>query len=351
MQNTTNLNLNKPEESEKIDLELLNQNMDIIDQSIKNISDNFDNVEMELNGHIRNTQNPHEVTKSQLGLEKVENKSSFDIINELTKEKIIEKFGQNLYSAEEIDGKIIDSKNELETEIEILTHDIANISESIDTLDLNTLKKNDIETDTYIQELVRDIPGNPDNPLSELEVQTMIDTSFTENLSDVKIAQDAEGKWGYIPPGADAVIPFKANSGNNGIMSPLIINLEFSGTNASTGGLDLKTNFPIQKINKLILKSLILTARNTYASATSKSFNLNIYGKNISDTSDSIIKQYTVTAKANSTSNTSITVVDEEIDVTNYDLITYCDLYSRSSSGTVGGVYYNLKAEFELYFS
>lgn len=146
MQNTTNLNLNKPEESEKIDLELLNQNMDIIDQSIKDISDNFDNVE---------------------------------------------------------------------TEIESLTHNIANISESIDTLDLNTLKKNDIETDTYIQELVRDIPGNSDNPLSELEIQTMIDTSFTENLSDVKIAQDAEGKWGYIPPGADAVIPFKSDNDGN----------------------------------------------------------------------------------------------------------------------------------------
>ena len=63
--------------------------------------------------------------------------------------------------------------------------------------------------------MVRDIPGNPDNPLSELEIQTIIDTSFTENLSDVKIAQDAEGKWGYIPPGADAVIPFKSDNDGN----------------------------------------------------------------------------------------------------------------------------------------
>ena len=43
----------------------------------------------------------------------------------------------------------------------------------------------------------------------------MIDSSFRENLGGAKVAQDGKGKWGYIPPGADTVVPF--NSGGAGI--------------------------------------------------------------------------------------------------------------------------------------
>lgn len=58
-------------------------------------------------------------------------------------------------------------------------------------------------------------PGEPGKSVSTAEIQEMIDGSFMENMSGAKVAQDEKGKWGYIPPGADAVIPF--NSGGAGI--------------------------------------------------------------------------------------------------------------------------------------
>ncbi|MCB7306193.1 phage tail protein [Bariatricus massiliensis] len=47
----------------------------------------------DLIAHLANKSNPHGVTKSQVGLGSVENKSSATILNELTKAKIVEKLG------------------------------------------------------------------------------------------------------------------------------------------------------------------------------------------------------------------------------------------------------------------
>ena len=58
-------------------------------------------------------------------------------------------------------------------------------------------------------------PGEPGMSASIAEIQGMIDSSFRENLGGAKVAQDGKGKWGYIPPGADTVVPF--NSGGAGI--------------------------------------------------------------------------------------------------------------------------------------
>lgn len=40
------------------------------------------------------------------------------------------------------------------------------------------------------------------------EVEGLIGASFLENMSGAKIAQDAEGNWGLLTPGADTVVPF-----------------------------------------------------------------------------------------------------------------------------------------------
>lgn len=47
------------------------------------------------------------------------------------------------------------------------------------------------------------------------EVEGLIGASFLENMGGAKIAQDAEGNWGYKAPGADTVVPFKGE-GNGG---------------------------------------------------------------------------------------------------------------------------------------
>lgn len=44
------------------------------------------------------------------------------------------------------------------------------------------------------------------------QVEGLIDESFLENMCGVKIAQDTEGNWGYIAPGADTVTPFNGTA-------------------------------------------------------------------------------------------------------------------------------------------
>ena len=54
---------------------------------------------------------------------------------------------------------------------------------------------------------------NYNNSLSGLEAQTVQEglDELSSNLGNLKFAQDAEGNWGYIPSGADAVIPFSSS--------------------------------------------------------------------------------------------------------------------------------------------
>lgn len=50
----------------------------------------------------------------------------------------------------------------------------------------------------------------------ETNVQELIDQSFIENMNGAKIMQDAEGNWGLLAPGADAVAPFSKGGGGSG---------------------------------------------------------------------------------------------------------------------------------------
>lgn len=64
--------------------------------------------------HIQNYNNPHLVTKAQVGLSKVDNKSSEEIRNEITSENIIEALGFNPAGASTVGGAA-DSANKLTT--------------------------------------------------------------------------------------------------------------------------------------------------------------------------------------------------------------------------------------------
>ena len=62
-----------------------------------------------------------------------------------------------------------------------------------------------------------------------LDIQTADRKFTTPNLKGtdaqtggLMFGQDAEGNWGYLPPGADAVVPFKrggVNSGGGGVFA------------------------------------------------------------------------------------------------------------------------------------
>lgn len=74
MQYTGYFKLRKPSDSSIIDILNLNENADIIDQQLKILSDHVDdnsnphNIETKINAHTNRTDNPHKVTRQQLGL-------------------------------------------------------------------------------------------------------------------------------------------------------------------------------------------------------------------------------------------------------------------------------------------
>lgn len=60
---------------------------------ITKIGNTKSEIEDNINIHIFNNSNPHGVTKSQLGLSNVENKSAEAILSEMTKSNIIDVLG------------------------------------------------------------------------------------------------------------------------------------------------------------------------------------------------------------------------------------------------------------------
>ncbi|MFR6190219.1 MAG: hypothetical protein ACLUJS_03000, partial [Anaerostipes hadrus] len=83
---TTNYGLTKPEGSDFYDIDVHNGNSDIIDAQLKKLYD-------AKTGHVGNKSNPHSVTKSQIGLGNVENKSSATIREEMTKANVTKALG------------------------------------------------------------------------------------------------------------------------------------------------------------------------------------------------------------------------------------------------------------------
>lgn len=76
------------------------------------------------------------------------------------------------------------------------------------------------------------------------EVEALIDASFSENMNGAKIAQDAEGNWGYIVPGADTVTPFKSGDGSvSGVEELAMISLSTEGTGLTTKNITLSKKY------------------------------------------------------------------------------------------------------------
>ena len=114
MEQTSIYKLNKPALSEKVDVNLLNSNMDIIDRELNNISTGSNSLSYNMELHTANKDNPHNVTKKQLGIENVEDKSSSDIRSEITKDNVTNALGYTPYTPNEIDDKF----SALETKID-----------------------------------------------------------------------------------------------------------------------------------------------------------------------------------------------------------------------------------------
>lgn len=72
---TANLNLQKPTSDEKYNVQVQNNNMDILDLTVKALQDKDATLakQSDLESHVGNKDNPHSVTKEQIGLSNVSN--------------------------------------------------------------------------------------------------------------------------------------------------------------------------------------------------------------------------------------------------------------------------------------
>jgi Carbohydrate binding domain. len=71
LKQTTNFNFKKPDTTDFYSVDDFNGNMDILDTQLKELDDDHE-------GHVNNKNNPHAVTKAQIGLGNVDNTSDLD---------------------------------------------------------------------------------------------------------------------------------------------------------------------------------------------------------------------------------------------------------------------------------
>ncbi len=116
---TNFLKLRKPDETEKYTVNHFNANADLIDSALarmeqKNVSqDNLLASKASLAEHINNHSNPHNISKSQIGLDHVENKSSSDIRDEITESNVTTALGYTPCTPNEVDNKLASLKTEI----------------------------------------------------------------------------------------------------------------------------------------------------------------------------------------------------------------------------------------------
>ena len=104
MKNTTNYGLNKPETTDYYNVEHQNENMEILDGKLKEVEDYASDAKADVDAHVTDKENPHGVTKEQLGLDKVQNVSTndqtptYEVVEELAEltngEKLSSAFGK-----------------------------------------------------------------------------------------------------------------------------------------------------------------------------------------------------------------------------------------------------------------
>ena len=77
-----------------------------------------------------------------------------------------------------------------------------------------------------------ELPG--DAGMTAESVNELINSAFLENTCGAKIAQDAEGNWGLMAPGADTVVPFRSGNGEGSFEGFDVIGLGSSSSTQST---------------------------------------------------------------------------------------------------------------------
>lgn len=80
-------------------------------------------ISTNLSSHINNISNPHNVTKNQIGLDNVENKSSDTIRSEITKDNVTSALGYTPYTPTEVDNMISSLETNIDWKESVATYD------------------------------------------------------------------------------------------------------------------------------------------------------------------------------------------------------------------------------------
>ena len=137
----------------------------------------------DLTSHTENKSNPHEVTKEQIGLGNVENKSSAAIIGEITASNITTSLGYTPYTPSEVDDRLSEKADKLHSHS---ISDVANLQSVLDEKalqsDLNTLetivnnKAN--KSHTHAISEITDLQSVLDEKVTMTELENYVNETF-----------------------------------------------------------------------------------------------------------------------------------------------------------------------------
>lgn len=123
MNTTQYYSFQQPLSTEKYSVSVQNTNMDLIDSALNRIEIKNSNQDNALAEHVENSNNPHHVTKEQLGLGNVDNKSSAAIRSEITRDNVVNALGYTPYTPNEVDNKFSSLESAIDWKESVETYD------------------------------------------------------------------------------------------------------------------------------------------------------------------------------------------------------------------------------------
>lgn len=411
--------LELPKSNEKYDVVgVVNKNNMIIDSELhkldlKNQSqDNLLASKESLNEHLSDKDNPHNVTKSQVGLDNVDNTSDINKPVSTAQQDAIDQalYQSNCYTdtkiAELINGapetldtlkEIADAIEENETIVEALdaaigtkanqselnTHinnDVIHVTQSnkdnwnaakthaesqharVDATKVEKSENNgniivdDEEIEVYTPDILNTIQSVEENNDAGKFVDALVVKEVFQSVSDGKAAiASAITDKGVQADAADTFQTMANNirniqsEENSEIESPLIHKI-YCELTLGVSQSNFFSYFPIKKCKKIILKSLKCSASKT-TTAENKKVNFEIYVVNKTDG-----RKYgrTFASIIINKSYVELSLEDIEIDISNDESLEYLCINAVSSFSSTGTVYqygfYINECIFELYF-
>lgn len=285
--------LGKPLSIEKVDISVLNNNADIVDSALHELEIKYDEyseifaTKKELNNHINNKENPHEVTKSQVGLSNVENKSSATIRSEITKQNVSDALGYTPYTPNEVDSKLSEQNvliqglqqedTKLEERIDVLEDerlDVSSFEQRVSTIENNQTQQNNrilqlekVDNTRFVK--VNELNFGDKGQRANL-LQLYTESPITQNIREIFFSSGPDdthnwadeqpfGQTVYTKEAVDALIASSVGSSNYKTIEKSV---KGTWANTSLGGItafevaDILSKSQLDKIVKLDLTML-----------------------------------------------------------------------------------------------